>query len=306
MSPWVKRYIRLKEYEPNSVTFGDPNADYPADSTLERRTYEVRADADGFICNGDPVSGEDGSLVLLGDSVPECALIDAPGRLSSLLERGLQERGLRVRVLNGGYSGMSTLHALNIFLNKLPPRRPLAVIYMSGIVDDRICYRPDSFWSAHPELDPLVNDETREDDADNVVFHTERVQAMLRLLDQAADATGLPLWIATTPFQTDPDCEFLKRSSITPDGFGHFNRDLRLLNAQKLEIFHRRPVFDIASAIEEPTTALYDLYHFNPDGARRAAEAFFREGFADQVAAAVAERRTPLSSRVLGQAAVAN
>jgi hypothetical protein len=53
--------------------------------------------------------------------------------------------GIEVRVLNAGYTGATTPHLFNCFLNKIIALEPLAVVYVASIVDEEACKQaPDS------------------------------------------------------------------------------------------------------------------------------------------------------------------
>jgi lysophospholipase L1-like esterase len=290
----MKRHIRLKEFEPLSETTAFPTEDYPADSSIERRSYAMRADRNGFLRTGNALPPPVASIVFLGDSVIENSMVAEDERVCSRLERALYASGLRVAVLNGGYSGATTLHALNVFLNKIARLRPLAVVYMSGVVDGRICYRPEKFWSPLPEITPLVGDEDGLD-LENCSFDGAALTALLTLMEQAAAAVSIPIWFATTPRLQNPDAEYIQLYGLSRQTFDGYAELSDGINEEKRSLFGGpgRPFFDIDKAFTGEAGWLYDLYHLNAIGSRMAAEAFIAQGFISEVARALARRSLP-------------
>lgn len=280
----MKRYIRLKEYEPGSEGGGLPADSYPADTSLERnRAYVIRADQDGFIETGNDLGEAKGSLVFLGDSVIENAMVDARHRICSHLERALFDADLPVRVLNGGYSGATTLHALNVLLNKIARLKPLAVVYVAGIVDLRVCCRPETFWSPQAEMTPLVNDRIV-DAGPNSPFDLRPMIRMLELFDLVGRRIDVPIWFTTTPVQRRKDAEFF---TMFPEcgGLDWLVSKVEEMNDEKRRLFGdgSTPFFDLDRVLVDPATAFYDSYHFNQAGSERAAQAFVDEGLLDAV-----------------------
>ena len=148
--PEGKRFIRLKEFRPCSTIIETPSDLYIAarDSSLIRRPYKITTNQDGFILPRSGGRPHGRKIVVIGDSVVESMYVEPDHRFCSRLEDILcDELGLEITVLNGGYGGTTMLHSLNVFLNKLIPLRPAAVILMTGIVDVDVAYLKASYWS---------------------------------------------------------------------------------------------------------------------------------------------------------------
>ncbi len=123
----MRRAVRLKEFPPSSVIHNTPPDWYllAKDSTLVNREYVIRTDQNGFILSGPNVKSAEIQVIVLGDSVVEGMYVDEGARMCSCLESSLSGAvGTPIQVLNGGYSGATTLHLFNTFLNKVVPLKP--------------------------------------------------------------------------------------------------------------------------------------------------------------------------------------
>jgi hypothetical protein len=125
------RAIRLQEFAPSSIIRYTPPDWYSADSSLERRQYLLRTDENGFILSGPEPVNSTKNLIILGDSTVEGMFLDEDARFCSKLETQIVETlGISVRVLNGGYSGATSLHLYNTFINKIIPLHPIGVVLL--------------------------------------------------------------------------------------------------------------------------------------------------------------------------------
>lgn len=170
----MKRAIRLKEFEPNSRIVNTPPDWYIAarDPSLPQKEYEIVTDENGFIVPAQRRPGR--KIIVLGDSVVEGMFLDPDRRFCSVLNDVLgQHFGDEVEVLNGGYSGATILHLLNVFINKVIPLSPLAVVIMTGIVDVDTAKKRLSFWNNDCWLEPLFdlhNNNSARDEQNNDIF----------------------------------------------------------------------------------------------------------------------------------------
>jgi hypothetical protein len=155
----MPRHIKLKEWGLLYDGFHEPPDAYLAlsDPTLSKRSYRLRTDDNGFIRTGRDIPMDSDSILVLGDSVVETMFVDESRRMCSVLERLINaNRTDPVRVLNAGMTGSTTLHLLNLFINKGLPLMPSAVVLMSGIMDLDTSLRPAGFWTDVLRLTPIV------------------------------------------------------------------------------------------------------------------------------------------------------
>lgn len=200
----AERAIRLKEYPPLASISNTPSDDYvKARPTLEQKPYLLETDVLGFIRGSNSPPQSTHTLVVLGDGVVECMYLDPDDRFCAKLEtlaRG--EFGVDVAVKNGGCSGATTLHMLNVFMNKIIPMKPGLVILMTGIVDVDVAHVPASFWSRDCRIEPIVelskDNRWRNNNSSAAPSFSDR-RRLLDLFSAAARAFGIELWFATVP-----------------------------------------------------------------------------------------------------------
>ncbi|WP_249133120.1 glycosyltransferase family 25 protein [Bradyrhizobium sp. AUGA SZCCT0182] len=247
----AERAIRLKEYPPLASISNTPSDDYvKARQALEQKPYLLETDALGFIRGTNSPTQSTHTLVVLGDGVVECMYLDPDDRFCAKLEtlaRG--EFGVDVAVKNGGYSGATTLHMLNVFMNKIIPMKPDLVILMTGNVDVDVAHVPASFWSRDCWIEPIVELSKDNRWRDNNSFPAPSFADRRRLLDlfsAAARAFDIELWFATVPHRRGDNVDPAKtraRLSINEvtraaaRAGGHTLCDLEVALAECYDIF---------------------------------------------------------------------
>lgn len=150
------RTIRLKETRPGADDLLTPKDESRVlcDLTLEAGPFRRRADADGFLITGNERPAARENLILLGDSFLEGSYSHENHRFASLLENDLPEEW---RVLNGGYSGTSSLHLLPQLSAKIPPLMTAggALVIFAGQADGEVLLQPGTFWDAKDRVTPI-------------------------------------------------------------------------------------------------------------------------------------------------------
>jgi hypothetical protein len=108
------RAIKLKEFALDQDFLTNPPQSYrdARDGHPVLNDYRIRTDSAGFILSGDFRSPN--KIVGLGDSVMECMFVVEPDRICAKIERSLEHKS---QVLNGGYSGATSLHIVNTELD---------------------------------------------------------------------------------------------------------------------------------------------------------------------------------------------
>ena len=284
--PQGKRFIRLKEFPPFSTIINTPSDLYIAerDSSLIGRPYKITTDQDGFILPRSGGRAHGRKIVIIGDSVVESMYVDPDHRFCSRLEDILcDEWGLEISVLNGGYGGTTVLHSLNVFLNKLIPLRPAAVILMTGIVDVDVAYLRASYWSHDCWVEPIV-DAT----ATNTWRDNERLPCpsfddrtkMLAMFATAGRLFDIPMGFATVPHRQVFSGEYVQK------GFGDKADFDRQVDARKqMNDVTRRsalsagiPLFDLEHELGARSDIFHDMFHLNSLGSEAVARAFVKCG----------------------------
>lgn len=128
----VKRSIRLKEFVQNSQFIRSASIEYyEKNPKLEKnKFYYFRTDDDGFMY-GLVKDFYEKDLIMLGDSSVENLFVENHYRVIDFLGRGLVRVGLDYNIKNGGGSGASLLHLLNIVDNKvLLKKNPIIFLFI--------------------------------------------------------------------------------------------------------------------------------------------------------------------------------
>lgn len=202
------RWIKLKEFDLGVDTTIEPTTDYVArcDPSLVQQDFRFRTDADGFIRSSEPGFGTD-RIILLGDSSAESLFVVETGRLGAVVERTLRFAGRNADVLMGATSNCTSLHAVNIFLNKCLPLKPTQLIYMSCGSDAEALCTDAGYWLNDPQkaLGPIAQQAVGTDEIVRDMPDLAARRAMLRVMHVTAQAHGTELVLVTVPHRRKVD-----------------------------------------------------------------------------------------------------
>jgi lysophospholipase L1-like esterase len=151
-TPEYGRYIRLREFAPMIYTGLVPSDGYlSGKDSLEKKQYMFRTDENGFIMPSKVHQDPDITLAFLGGSTTECLYVTEGLRFPFFAGKLLGNK-LKKKVVsyNAGRSGNTTLHSINILLNKLIPLKPDAVVMKHAINDLVILLLDDSYYNDNP------------------------------------------------------------------------------------------------------------------------------------------------------------
>ena len=281
-----KRAIRLKEFPPFAELINRPDDSYIAerDGSLVQSNYVMNTDGDGFIRSSNRTSPDGKQIIVLGDSVVESMYADPDQRFCAQLEKILRaDYDADVAVLNGGYSGATTLHMFNVFLNKIVPIKPVAVILMIGIVDVDVASLRASYWNNDCWLEPLVDLDTfnQSRDVDTVpTANFDDRRKLLQLWSDAARLFEIDLWFATIPHRQAFEGDYVRKAFKDE---GEFRRQVALRRTMN-EVTRRaarddgRRLLDLEAELAERSDIFYDMFHLNPAGGEAVARAMLKCG----------------------------
>jgi len=103
---------------------------------LVRKGYRFRVDKDGFIMPSKIHDNPQLTLVFLGGSPTECSYVDEENRFPYLVGRLVENKtGLRTDSYNAGKGGNTSLHSLDVLLNKVILLKPDVTIMMHNVND---------------------------------------------------------------------------------------------------------------------------------------------------------------------------
>ena len=222
--------------------------------------------------------------MVIGDSVVESMYVEPDHRFCSRLEDILcDELGLEITVLNGGYGGTTILHSLNVFLNKLIPLRPAAVILMTGIVDVDVAYLKASYWSHDCWVEPIV-DAT----ATNTWRDSERLPCpsfddrtkMLTMFATAGRLFNIPMGYATVPHRQVFSGEYVQKAFGDKADFDRQVDARKQMNdvTRRAAVSAGIPLFDLEHELGARSDIFHDMFHLNSLGSEAVARAFVKCG----------------------------
>jgi hypothetical protein len=153
-----RRYINLREYQPFLVIDFPPDKALLEAGGLEKKSYRVRTDANGFILPYKQYARPDFTLVFLGASTTACIYMDEESRFPALVGNLLEQKtGKRVTSYNSGVGGNNSLHSLDLLLNKIIPLKPNVVVMMHNINDLVALIYDKTYWSDNPTRSAIID-----------------------------------------------------------------------------------------------------------------------------------------------------
>jgi GDSL-like Lipase/Acylhydrolase family len=151
------RYIRLREYRPGTrMLLSFPANHLPYTDNVFTKKYRVDIDENGFIVPSKKYDHPDRVIVFLGGSTTECMFVDQDHRFPYLVGKILEdETGKKINSYNGGMSGLNSLHAIDLLINKVIPLHPQVVVFMENINDLSTLLYEGTYWNEHTARSPL-------------------------------------------------------------------------------------------------------------------------------------------------------
>jgi lysophospholipase L1-like esterase len=157
-SPGIKRYVKLRESRPlYSEVLVPPQNTMDISDSLVKQGYPFRIDENGFIMPSKIHPEPQLTLVFLGGSTTECAYVEETNRFPYLVGRLAEKKtGLRTNAYNAGKAGNTSLHSLDVLLNKGIPVQPDVAIMLHNVNDLAVLIFEKTFWTKNPYRSPLV------------------------------------------------------------------------------------------------------------------------------------------------------
>jgi lysophospholipase L1-like esterase len=152
-----RRYIRLREYRPGTrLLMSYPRTQLAYTDNVFKKHYRFDVDHNGFIMPSKIHAHPDKVIVFLGGSTTECMYMDPDHRFPYLVGRILEkETGEKINSYNGGMSGINSLHAIDLLVNKVVPLHPQVVVYMENINDLSTLLYERTYWNKNNVRSPL-------------------------------------------------------------------------------------------------------------------------------------------------------
>ena len=156
--PETVRAIRLREHHPglNRIIYPD---DYYLAGTdnLITQDYPFRIDNNGFILPHNDYDDPDYKIVFLGGSTTECMYVTENNRFPYLAGQLIEEKSNKlINSYNGGAGGNSSIHTLDILINKILPMKPDIVVNMHAINDYSILAYDHTYWPVETPRSEII------------------------------------------------------------------------------------------------------------------------------------------------------
>ena len=264
----VGRFIKLREYRPNSLTYDRPSLEYMSHiaPTIERKYYPIRTDDNGFIIGSDGhYPDPELKVVFLGGSTTECLYVDEDKRFPVLVKQALSKQlNIKVNVYNGGVSANESKHSLNILMNKVLPMKPNVVVLMHNI-NDLVVLRAFGTYGYENSLKSHV--QTSKNVFTRYEFPPTQHEGTEEDIIKDFSA-NLKTFIAITKIRDITPVLMTQANRIKDDPLYHrLNERIRQIGKEE-----GVPVIDLAASIPPEPGFLYDSYHYTEDGAKLAAQ----------------------------------
>ncbi|MBN3839326.1 SGNH/GDSL hydrolase family protein [Burkholderia sp. Ac-20349] len=274
MEHYPERKIRLKEHQ-RGQRWEATVSEYQrslADATLGPGPFVMEVDSDGFVSSAFEKSDDLGDIIVLGDSIPENTFVPAEKRLCRMIELALREQGHRVRVLNGGVSGASSLHTLNVIASKVLALKPKLILVMNGTIDTECAIETSSFWTKHEYFDPFTYGYV---DVDHPYIEErqspdfEDRKRILRSMVYLANQFGIPVAFSTSHHRLRDGDELMQRIYSDERYAERLSRWKGTHKATRDVCSELRvPLLDVHKKFSGRSDLLYDDIHMNEHGAR--------------------------------------
>lgn len=119
--------------------------------------YPFRIDNNGFILPHNNYDNPDNKIVFIGGSTTECMYVTENNRFPYLTGQLIEEKtNKQINSYNAGVSGNSSIHSLDILLNKIIPKKPDIVVIMHAVNDYAILAYDHSYWPVGTPRSELI------------------------------------------------------------------------------------------------------------------------------------------------------
>lgn len=277
----VRRSIRLKEWPPLSKLTKIPTDEYISNvDNLPQVPYDIETDRNGFILTSSPLRDKNPFWLFMGDSFVESIFVPHGKRFTDLLAKNIQH----ANILNGGYSGTTSLQIINTILNKVIPLSPKKIFVFIPSNDSRCINISGGYWNNTKLLSPIVGD--IEGDNHNFDFGDDlsQLDLLLNILLDITSRIQCELYISTTPHRhLNYSLDEYLQTRYPKEGYFKKISDARLRIGQYVrEWCYRENIrfIDLERGMSNFIDFSYDDVHLNENGSEMVAkiiETFLKE-----------------------------
>lgn len=263
----MNRVIRLKEWGCNLRTVKRPSEKQLllATSDLKDKDYVLNTDDNGFIISSllEDRHLREKTIIIMGDSFIESIFVDENKRINAVIEDIKPD----IQVLNGGYSGATTLHLANTIINKVIPINPDYVVFFMPTNDQRIQGLANGYWNKDFRLSPVVPLGKDGFLIDNYSesSHLKSVDKLLSLVHSMLEIYDIPHCYATTPHRQNIsiDDEWIKKNNTNIDYYSRKIVSRKSINKICKEACIKLSVncVDLEEMLQDKSDYFYDDLH---------------------------------------------
>lgn len=194
----MKRSIRLREFGCLESRLFTPSELYVEGKRhlTHLKSYQIQTDENAFMCSGRDFK-PDYKICFIGGSFVENKFVDQDSRWFSHLEKLLLENGRKVRVLNAGYSGATSLNILNTILNKVVNNNFEAVYYCISSNDYSALSYDYTYWNTTKNHSNLLL--SRYDDPKKYNLKSDDFIKMIRSIHDLCRNFNINIYFMTYP-----------------------------------------------------------------------------------------------------------
>lgn len=279
MSSTKTRHIRLKEWGCNAICGFIPSKHYLSitDGTLPEKEYILTTNSQGFIVDK-IINDSLKKIYFLGDSFVESLYIDSNKRFPAQIQTMFNQiNPNRVQCLNGGYSGATMLHILNLIVNNVEHNSTLVLVVPSS--DINVLLEQATYWCLHNQTyTPIIpTNEFAMDKKDKIDFHD--FENLLGLTINFCKAFNINLIISTIPFRNEKfkDNEYLHKTYKSCISYFAIVQKYKLLNHSTKNVANKYgvPILDLEILLAGSNNYFYDILHLNDKGSFKLSNIMF-------------------------------
>jgi len=283
----TKRYIRLKEFAEDRALFTSEKYLRNVHSCIGDGPFEIRLDQDHFIVSPSKYNNQDSTLIFLGDSFCEQSYIREGFRFTDIIQSRYAQK---IRVLNAGYSGMNSVHSINIFFSKilgLKRKSKIFLVYIIPSNDIDALTTPNLFWTLDDQRQSPIVPIRQLDNAQNIKLNFNEWQQrslvegvnIIECLSSSCVINNIPFAVCTMPFVSKgyEELPWFKNKYFTSKKYEYLNMLRSSYNASvldRLSCFPPKLLLDLSSMLSVDNSFFYDEVHLTEKGAQCVAQFF--------------------------------
>lgn len=194
----MKRNIKLREHGILVNQIVNPSEKYTEGKRhlSHRYAYQIQTDEQGFMYSGRDFKPMN-SVCFIGDSFIENKFVDCDSRWHSVLEKLFLEDGIKIRILNAGYSGATSLNILNTIANKIVNSDVCTLIYALSSNDHSSLRYSEGYWNKTKNHSNLLLSEYMEEERGKP--NKDMFRAMLKSIYALSRNFDIEFYFSTYP-----------------------------------------------------------------------------------------------------------